>query len=177
MTTGNSSGGDSAAPQRPNGLALALRVAQSRRDAERQRLAEQSQALEQARLQFEQLAQYATDSDARWLQQAAGRTGIEVLRHREHFMARLLQAAGLQQGAVAEHDRQVVAQRNALRDAEVRCACLERLLAQRAAEAAARGARLAQKSTDALAALQFRSSSSTRQAHTLSSQDTDSHGH
>jgi flagellar FliJ protein len=151
----------------PSGLHVAIEVAERRRDGVRQELTAMEQAQRAAQAQLDQLTQYAGDSDARWARQAQTCALPELMHHHHQFMARLYHAIGLQQQALTGHDSRVHACRAELLAAELRLSALQKLVARRLHEQAARRARREQQATDELASQRF---AAARRTHNL---DTD----
>ena len=108
-------------------------------------------ASEAAAAQAAQLLAYRHDYEQRWQTQFRQAAQIEVLRHYQSFMERLTQAVE-QQARIAEHAHaQVERALVALRDTEVRCASVRKLIERRTHEQRSRSDRLDQKRSDELA--------------------------
>ena len=82
----------------------------------------------------------------------------QIVGHYYQFIERLEQTIGLQQGVIADLDRQFQLARQVLIEAEVRVAGLNRLLAKRRSVLALAETRREQKSSDERAAQQLRRS-------------------
>ena len=132
-------------------LAMLLDQNERKRDAaivehQRMRLASEAAAAQAA-----QLLDYRRDYEQRWQTQFRQAAQIEVLRHYQSFMERLTQAVE-QQARIAEHARaQVERALVALRDTELRCASVRKLIERRTNEQRTRTDRLEQKRSDEFA--------------------------
>ena len=138
-----------------NGLQVAVDLAQGKRDAAAQLLAQARQTWIAAQVQLDQLENYAQETTARWGTQLASCTP-ELLRHHYQFMDRLSHAIGLQTGIVGEHARTVGLCAAALREAERKLESLRQLHAERERERRMTLARREQKQSDEQAALVYR---------------------
>lgn len=108
-------------------------------------------ASEAAAAQAAQLLEYRRDYEQRWQTQFRQAAQIEVLRHYQSFMERLTQAVE-QQARIAEHaEAQVEHALVALRDTELRCASVRKLIERRTQEQRVRTDRLEQKRSDEFA--------------------------
>ncbi|MEP7297817.1 MAG: flagellar export protein FliJ [Burkholderiales bacterium] len=121
---------------------------------ERQRdaaLAEHQRAVvasEAAQAQAEQLHTYRREYEQRWSAQFRREGQIELVRCYQSFMERLTQAVD-QQARVAEHAAaQVDRMMTVLREAELRCASVRKLIERRTHEQRADAERRDQKLTD-----------------------------
>ncbi|KAF1047633.1 flagellar export protein FliJ [Xylophilus sp.] len=140
----------------PSALAVAIELAERRRDAARQRLAQAVGHQQAAQAQLDQLQGYAGETQAKWGIQPHTVRSPEVMGHHYQFMARLQHAVGLQAEVMARHADHVDGARRALTEAELRVASLRKLAGQRAREAERSQQRREQKQLDEMAALQHR---------------------
>lgn len=136
-------------------LALAIELATRKRDAADQALMQARRAVQHAQDQLEQLQSYAGESEARWATANAATVSAEIMQHQQHFMQRLRHAIGLQDGVLADLQRQAEAARQRRLQEEVRLAALEQLLKKKVAERSRLAARREQKQMDDLAALKY----------------------
>lgn len=139
-----------------NGLQVALDLATRRRDDAGQALAQVLRRFEHAQMQMNQLRSYAADTAARWSVAAQPSATPEIVGHGYQFMERLDQTIEMQQGAIAEVQRQCEAARQVLLEAEIRMAGLNRLLDKRRAELARVQQQREQRQSDELAAQMHR---------------------
>ena len=137
-------------------LAVAVEVAQRKRDEARRVLQDTLAAQQAARAQLEQLEGYARETEARWGVQADTTMKPEVMYHHYQFMDRLGHAAGLQTGVVSEHAGRVEVSRRNLLDAELRLASLLKVMDKRRRDIELALMRSDQKQTDERAALKYR---------------------
>ena len=137
-------------------LVVAVDVARRRRDDAGLVLAQVLRRQESAQGQFEQLRSYATETEMRWSVSAQSSVAPQIVSHYYQFIERLEQTIGLQQGVIADLDRQYQLAKQVLVDAELRVAGLNRLLEKRRSTLALAAARRDQKSSDELAAQQLR---------------------
>lgn len=118
-------------------------------------LAEHQRALnlsDAAQSQAEQLRAYRREYEQRWSAQFCREGKIELVRCYHSFMERLTQAVD-QQARVAQHaSQQVVSALNALRETELRCASVRKLIERRTQEHRLGAERRDQKHNDELAA-------------------------
>ena len=132
-------------------LTMLLDHHQRQRDAaivEHQRVRVASEA---AAAQAAELLAYRREYQQRWQTQFRQAAQIEVLRHYQSFMERLTQAVE-QQARIAEHAQaQVEHALVALRDTELRCASVRKLIERRTHEQRAGIQRLEQKRSDEFA--------------------------
>lgn len=105
-------------------LALAIEVAERKRDQASQALGQAVQRLLAAQQQGEQLQTYAHETEQRWASQAQVAAVPELMHHHYQFMARLDQAIAMQQRAVADQQRWVDQARQVMLAAELRVATL-----------------------------------------------------
>jgi flagellar protein FliJ len=129
-------------------LTLLLGQHERQRDAaiaEHQRAIQASTA---ATAQAEQLHAYRRDYEQRWSEQFKREGKIELVRCYQSFMERLTQAVD-QQTSVAEYAaQQVDTALSALRECELRCASVRKLIERRTQEHRAVEERRDQKQTD-----------------------------
>lgn len=140
----------------PTALAVAVDLAERRRDAARQRLAQALAQQQSAQGQLDQLQGYASDTNIRWGLQENTHRKPEILAHHYQFMDRLAHAIGLQADVMAQHARRIDEHRRQLLEAELRVTSLRKVVAQRAHETQRAQQRREQKQTDETAALQHR---------------------
>ncbi len=139
-----------------SGLQVAIDVATRQRDDAGRALAQVVRRFDHACLQMEQLHSYAADTAARWSVAAQSSATPQIVGHYYQFMERLNQTIEMQQGAIAEVQRQREAAHQVLLEAEVRMAGLNHLLDKRRAEQARVQDQRAQRQSDELAALMHR---------------------
>lgn len=133
------------------GLLVAIELATSRRDAAGKTLALVLQRQTHAMQQLGQLESYADDTRRRWSVSAQASISPQIVGHYYQFMARLDHTVSLQQGVIADVQRQCQAARQGLCDAEVVLAGLQRLLDRRRQEQLRRAAQREQLQTDEFA--------------------------
>lgn len=142
-----------------NGLQpLLMLLEQMERERDRALGTEQQarQALDSARAQGEQLAQYRRDYEARWQQQARQGQAMEVVHCYQNFMHQLQRAVEFQQQRITQAHRSAEQARTALLALQVRVASVRKLIDRRQQEAAQAVQRLEQKLTDEQAARSVR---------------------
>ena len=133
-------------------LGLLLERAQGERDAAAQALHAAGLQAEAARAQHGELSGYRLDYQQRWTHSFAQATTMDIVACYQSFGQRLNQAVDTQ-GHVANHaDQRQLRARDALRQAELRCAALRQLIARRQAEAAKLVQRSEQRAADEFAA-------------------------
>ena len=116
--------------------------------AEHQRMLAANEA---ASAQVEQLRTYRRDYGQRWSAQFCREGKIELVRCYQSFMERLTQAIE-QQARVAEHSARAVEHAlAALRDSELRCASVRKLIERRTEQHRLDGDRREQKQSDEFA--------------------------
>jgi flagellar FliJ protein len=129
-------------------LIILLGQSERQRDAavaEQQRL---TLAADAAAAQAEQLRHYRRDYEQRWSAQFTREGKMELVHCYQSFVARLTQAVD-QQRRVAEHAAQQLEQaRTTVRDAELRCASVRKLIERRLHERRLSADRRDQKQTD-----------------------------
>lgn len=135
-------------------LVLAIELATEKRDEAGRHLMQAQRAYLQGQNQLEQLANYAADSEARWVSSAQVSMSTGILQHHYQFMDRLHHAIGLQDGVLVNLQQQVEVERKRVQEAEMRLAVLQKLLAKKQMERAMMMARREQKQTDEFAAMQ-----------------------
>ncbi len=134
------------------GLIVAIELAERKRDDAGQALACMLRRQDNATQQMAQLESYSADTQARWSAAAQVQTTPQIVGHYYQFMERLDQTITLQHGVIADVQQQCQAARQALLDAEVRLAGLQRVLARRLREQARSTERQEQRQTDEFAA-------------------------
>lgn len=132
-------------------LALAIELAERRRDEAAQLLGQAQQRRVAAEQQLAQLTGYAEETEARWEQRVSALP--ELMQHHHRFMARLDEAIALQRRAVAEQLRREEQARQALLQAELRVATLRQLVKRKQDELALAQNRREQRQTDEMAAI------------------------
>ena len=134
------------------GLVVAIELAERKRDEAGQALANALRRQDNATQQQVQLESYALDTQGRWSVAAQSETTPQLIGHYYQFMDRLEQTITLQQGVIADMQRQCQLARQALLAADVHLAGLQRLLAKRHREHARTAARQEQRQSDEFAA-------------------------
>lgn len=137
-------------------LALAIDQAVRQRDDAVAALLKAQRECQGAQDQMGQLESYALETESRWALGACSSANPEIIRHYDHFMDRLQQAVGMQQGVVAAQLQALATARQRVMEAEIRAAGLQRLLDKRRADMTRAQSRREQKQLDELSALQFR---------------------
>ena len=137
------------------GFLLAIELAERQRDERSQALAEAQRNLMFGRQQMDQLQSYASDTDARWTGAAAVALSAELVRHHYQFMARLQQAIGMQEGAIANLLHLEGVAQHILLQAECRVTGLRQVLRRRQIQAALLEQRREQARMDEMAALLY----------------------
>ncbi len=146
-----------------SGLQVAIDLATRQRDDAGQALAQVVRRFDHAQLQMEQLRSYAADTSSRWSVAAQASATPQIVGHYYQFMERLDQTIAMQEGAIAEVQRQREAARKVLLEAEVRMAGLNRLLDKRRVELARAQEQREQRQSDELAAQMHRRVALTRE--------------
>jgi len=106
------------------------------------------QASEAANAQADQLHAYRREYEQRWSAQFKREGQIELVRCYQSFMERLTQAVDQQTRQAAHAARQVETALAALRESELRCASVRKLIERRVQEHRALDERRDQKQTD-----------------------------
>jgi flagellar FliJ protein len=135
-------------------LALAIDLATEKRDEAGRQLMQAQRTYQFALNQLGQLESYAADSESRWLSAAQVSVDTGVLQHHYQFMDRLRHAIGLQDGVLADQQRQMEAARQRVQEAEARLAGLKKVMARKQMEQLRTQARREQKQMDEFAAMQ-----------------------
>lgn len=135
-------------------LGLAIELATEKRDEAGRQLMQAQRAYQFAMNQLGQLESYAADSEARWMSSAQVSVHTGVLQHHYQFMERLRHAIGLQDGVLADQQRQMDAARQRVQEAEAKLAGLKKVLARKQTEIVKTQARREQKQMDEFAAMQ-----------------------
>jgi len=138
-----------------NSLAIAIDVAERKRDEARKVLQDTLAAQQAASAQLDQLQDYARETEARWGMKADTAMQPEVMYHHYQFMDRLGHAAGMQTGVVSDHAGRVETARRALLEAELRLASLRKVIDKRRHDLELVQTRRDQKQTDERASLQY----------------------
>jgi flagellar protein FliJ len=136
-------------------LQLAITLATRQRDALAQKHAQAQRTLDFARGQMDQLQSYAGETDARWMRHGQVSVAPELMHHHYQFMDRLQHAVRLQEGVLANLEKQLQSTHQALLQAEVRLAGLDHLLQTRRLALAQRQQRQEQRITDEFASLRY----------------------
>ncbi len=139
----------------PNGLLLAITLVERKRDEATRMLAHCQQQVHAARQQMHQLQSYAGDIDARWLRTGAVGLSVEMIQHHVQFAHRLQQAIGMQEGVIAQLQRQADGAQTQVHRTQARLTGLQQVLAQRRAQAAQNAMRREQAAMDEMAAQLF----------------------
>ena len=137
-------------------MRLALELAQRRRDAAGQVLAQAVRLCQLAGDQLRQLQGYALETQERWALGARSQCSPQILCNFQQFMERLQQAIDLQQHALAQREQEREKARRELLAVDIRIASLNQLLKRRHMAASKGAAAQAQKHSDEFAALQHR---------------------
>jgi flagellar FliJ protein len=134
-------------------LELAIDQATQQRDAQARRHAQAQRVLENGQGQLSQLQNYANDIDARWIGGQSVNVSVELIKHHYQFMDRLQNALSLQQGVIANLERQRVAAHQQLLQAEYRLAGFKQVLKSRLLALDVVQQRREQRATDEFAAM------------------------
>ncbi len=133
-------------------LQLAIEQATRQRDEQARLHAQAQRTLHYAQGQLEQLQSYSSDTDARWVAGKAHNLSVEMVKHHYQFTDRLQNAVHLQQGVIANLERQLAAAHKRLLQAEYRLAGIQQVLKSRLAAQALVQQRREQRATDEFAA-------------------------
>ncbi|KQP13786.1 flagellar export protein FliJ [Pseudorhodoferax sp. Leaf267] len=134
-------------------LDLAIEVAERRRDQANQAMGQAQQRRIAAQQQLDQLQSYARETEQRWESQSQVFAVPELMHHHYQFMARLDQAIGMQQHAVADQERWVEQARQVLLAAELRVATLRQAVRHKQAAIDLAQNRREQRQMDEMAAI------------------------
>ncbi|MDD5030260.1 MAG: flagellar export protein FliJ [Rhodoferax sp.] len=134
-------------------ILLAIDLASAQRDQAQSRLQQARQADAFAHAQMQQLIDYLQETEQRWLNGARTSVAPEMLRHHYQFVARLIQAIGLQEGVLKGSQQRLDLAHQELLGIELRLASFKQLLATRRASLAQRQQRSEQKQMDEFATL------------------------
>ena len=134
-------------------LELAITQATLQRDARARQQAQALRTLAFAHGQLEQLQSYAGDTDARWIGAHSTGRSAELIRHHYLFVERLQNAVQMQQGVIANLERQREAAHQALLQAEYRLAGFRQVLQTRRLAQQRSQQRREQRETDEFAAM------------------------
>jgi flagellar FliJ protein len=138
-----------------SGLLLAISLAERKRDEVIRALAQSQNNVHAAFGQMEQLRSYAGDTDNRWVQTGAAGLSVELIKHHHQFSGRLQQAISMQEGVIANLQRQVDGVKLQLQQAEGRLLGLQSVLKKRRADAERTAQRREQARMDEMAAQLF----------------------
>ncbi len=138
-----------------SGLLLAISLAERKRDEVMRALAQSQNNVQAAFGQLEQLRSYAGDTDNRWVRTGATGLSVELIKHHYQFSGRLQQAISMQDGVIANLQRQVAGVRHELQLAESRLSGLNSVLKKRRADAERTAQRREQARMDEMAAQLF----------------------
>lgn len=133
-------------------LELAIEQATRQRDEQARLHAQAQRNLGFAQSQLDQLQNYAIDTDARWVGGHAVNLSVEMVKHHYQFTDRLQNAVHLQQGVIANQERQLAAAHQRLLQAEYRLAGFKQVLQSRRAALSLQQQRREQRATDEFAA-------------------------
>ena len=133
-------------------LLLAISLAERKRDEVIRALAQSQQNVQSAVAQWEQLRSYSGDTDNRLLSAGGEGLSVELLKHHYQFSTRLQQAISMQDGVIANLQRQVEGVKQQLQKAESRLSGLNSVLKKRRAEAERVAQRREQAAMDEMAA-------------------------
>lgn len=134
-------------------LALAIELAERRRDAASQALGQAQQRRVAADQQLAQLTGYAQETEQRWESQSRISALPEIMLHHHRFMARLDEAIAMQRRAVAEQLRREEMARQQLLQAELRVATLRQVVRRKQEAMALVQSRREQRQMDEMAAV------------------------
>jgi flagellar FliJ protein len=138
-----------------SGLLLAIAQAERRRDDVLRTLAQSHQRVQSAVDQLDQLRNYAGDTDNRWVSTGSVGLSAELVKHHYQFSGRLQHAIGMQDGVIANLQRQTENIKLQLQKAESRLAGLNNVLQKRRADAQRLAQRREQAAMDEMAAQLF----------------------
>ena len=136
-------------------LELAIDQATQQRDDQARRHAQAQRTLDGGQGQLNQLQNYANDIDARWIGGQSVSVSVELVKHHYQFMDRLQNALSLQQGVIANLERQRMGAHQQLLQAEYRLAGFKQLLKSRLAALDVVQQRREQRATDEFAAMRY----------------------
>jgi flagellar FliJ protein len=134
-------------------IELAITLATRQRDALAQKYAQTQRNCDLARTQLAQLQGYSQETDERWIGAQATPRSAELIRHHYQFSDRLLQAAQMQQGVIANLERQRGQAHQHLLQAEFKLAGLQQVLKARHALLQRAMQRSEQRASDEFAAM------------------------
>jgi flagellar FliJ protein len=133
-------------------LALLLERSERLRDAAIAEHRRMRTASEAAQAQTENLLAYRRDYEQRWRAQFCREGKIELVRHYQSFMERLTQAIDQQTRITEQAMQQVEGALAAVREQELRCASVRKLIERRLDEQRVHADRRDQNQTDEFAA-------------------------
>lgn len=134
-------------------LELAIEQATRQRDDQARRHAQAQRALEYGQGQLTQLQNYSNDTDMRWIGGQSVKLSAELIKHHYQFMDRLQNAVSMQQGVIANLERQRTAAHQMLLQAEYRLAGFKQVIQSRRAALDVVQQRREQRATDEFAAM------------------------
>jgi len=134
-------------------LELAIEQATRQRDEQARQHAQAQRTLDFARGQLDQLQNYSVDTDARWIGGHAVNLSVEMVKHHYQFTERLQNAVHMQQGVIANLERQLAAAHQRLLQAEYRLTGFKHVLQSRRSAMRLVQQRQEQRATDEFAAL------------------------
>jgi flagellar FliJ protein len=134
-------------------LELAITQATRQRDEQARRHAQAQRALDYGQGQLAQLKNYSNDTDARWIGGQSVSLSVELIKHHYQFMDRLQNAVSMQQGVLANLERQRLSAHQLLLQAEYRLAGFKQVLKTRRAALDVVQQRREQRATDEFAAM------------------------
>lgn len=136
-------------------LELAIEQATRQRDDQARRHAQAQRALEYGQGQLNQLQNYSADTDARWIGGHSVNLSVELIKHHYQFMDRLQNAVSMQQGVIANLERQRTAAHQLLLQAEYRLAGFKQVIKNRRAALEGVQQRREQRATDEFASMRY----------------------
>ena len=137
-----------------NALHLAIDLACAQRDQAMAELQKRRQAHAFALDQMDQLQQYSTETEQRWMHGGQKSFSPALLHHHYQFMGRLQQAVSLQQGVLGNSGARVEYAQQQVLQAEFRLSSLKQVLAKRQAALVVTAQRRDQKQMDEFASMQ-----------------------
>jgi len=133
-------------------LELAIEQASRQRDEQARQHAQAIHTLNFAKGQLDQLQNYSADTDARWIGGHSVNLSVEMVKHHYQFTDRLQNAVHLQEGVIANLERQLEAAHQRLLQAEYCLAGFKQVLQSRRAALGLQQQRREQRATDEFAA-------------------------
>jgi len=138
-----------------NVFQIAIDVAIQQRDAAQNSLSLVERNRLFAQGQMDQLTNYSSETEARWMASAQISANPELLRHHYQFMARLRNAIDLQTSALQSFEVQIHDAQQFLLHKQIRLRSLEVMLERKQSEVRSKQARREQIQMDEFAALQY----------------------